>query len=493
MSKIQAANQMSTRNWGHIPVAHIQAFKIQMALDPKETDRADVFAEEFHGYFFSNRDGRVWLYADARFVAMDEGDALRCATNLIRECGGKASEMKAKSFLFLVKQFASEVPPAANGINVSNGFLAFTGAGWQFVPHALAHGQCMVMPCDFCPTEASLTWQQFLDRVQPNQEVQEYLQDLYGYILLGKNRPHEECFAAWIGLGSNGKSVALGILKALMGAENCSYLSMDEFNSRNIEDLNGKLVNLGSEVEGRSRAQTSVLKKLTSGEEIRAQPKYRQHYSFISSAVPVFAINTLPPIDDASNGIWRRMQLLTWDVIIPKAECDLLLLKKLQAELSGILNWAIIGAERVLKRGLKVPDLIRDAVEVHRKEANTVAMFYEELIVVDTNAYVAKDDLYKAYVIYCVKTGTKALTQIRFAKELKRAMPWLSESKSRSGYTNLHGRTIQARVNVWSGIFIPADRLEREVLSYGRYVSGAIGAVEATQASNDEFLQQRVA
>ncbi len=490
---IASASQQAARNWDHIPASHIEEFKESMAKNPKETDHADVYAEEFHSYFFSNRDGRIWLYVDTRYVAMDEIDAMRCAANLIRQCGGKASETKTKSILFLLKQFAQEVPPAANGINLSNGFLEFTGAGWQFVPHCLSHGQCMVLPCDFDPVEVAARWLQFLNRVQPDPELQEYLQDLYGYILLGKNRPHEECFATWLGNGANGKSVALGVMKMLIGAENCSHLSMHEFTSRNIEDLNGKLVNLGSEVEVGSKAQTAVLKKLSSREELRAEPKYRDHFPFISSAVAVFAVNAMPKIDDTSDGIGRRMHLLTWDVTIPEAERDHHLQKNLEAELPGILNWAIIGAQRVLQRGLKVPNQIRDAVKRQRKEANSVAMFCQEVVVKEAGTCVSKDDLYQAYGIWCRKSGSKAMSQICFAKELKRLMPELSESKSRVGYVNLQGRTLQSRVNVWSSLYIPAERLERQVSSTSHIVSGAIGSVEATAASNDEFSAAQAA
>lgn len=484
-----AAHNMSVKNWEHLPSKDINDFANFLIKDRSKFDQPEVYAEAFSKYFYSARDGRTWIYTGLRFSAMDKADAMRSATNLIRQCGGKASEMKAKAILFLIDQFAKEIPPVANGINVMNGFLEFTGTGWNLVPHSAGHGQRLVLPCDFdINHKAPVVWQQFLDRVQPHADVQSYLQEFIGYVLLGRNRPMQECFAVWAGEGANGKSTALRVIENLMGAENCSYLSMHELTGRNIEDLEGKLVNLGSEIEGRSKTQTSTLKKMVSGEAVRAEPKYRDHRSLVSEAVPVFAVNSIPALDDTSDGIWRRMHLLTWDVSIPSDEQDKALADKLLIELAGVLQWAIAGAERVLQNGLKVPQKIRDAVKLQRMEANSVAMLCKEVVVEQVGASISKEDLYRAYIAWCKRSGFRPLSVICFAKELKRVYPHLSESKTPVGYINFDGRVLQARVNAWSGILIPAEKLHRYVANNDRVISGEIGAVSPGNASNDAQL-----
>lgn len=320
--------------------------------------------------------------------------------------------------------------------------------------------------------------------------MRDYLQDFFGYILLGAARPNGECFAIWIGDGANGKSVALRLLQWLIGQENYSSLSLHEMTARNTESLVNKVANIGSETERSAAVQTSVLKRMVSLEPILAEPKYRPHYSFVSTAVPVFAVNDLPSIDDRTDGIWRRMHMIRWSVTIPEKERDTALPQKLQGEMEGILNWAIKGAQRVLANGLVVPKQVRDATTTVRLEANSSAMFCSVTVEKRDDSYVSKDDLYQAYRAWCKHNGYKPVSNINFAKELKRSIPEIGESKSRSGYVNWRGQEAMTRANVWTGIHVPEGLVEREVVVNGRRVvlASAVGS-QAKQAEIEYGLR----
>jgi len=382
------------------------------------------------------------------------------------------------------------VPEISTGINLANGFLEVDAKRVNLLAHSGAHGQRYVLPFKYNPSAQCPIWLSFLARVLPCANILKYIQSLFGYILLGNARPHVECFLVWLGNGANGKSVALKVLAYLIGHENCSYLSLHEMTPRNTEDLVNKIVNIGSEAERGSTMQTSLVKKVVSREPIRAEPKYRAHYSFVSPAVLVNAVNELPAIDDRTDGIWRRMHLIKWDVTIPESERDTNLTIKLKAEMEGILNWAIEGAQRVLAEGLVVPEQIREATKMVRLEANSTAMFCSEVIERETCYYISKDDLYQSYNVWCKRNGYRAMSLINFAKELKRSISEVGESKSRQGYVDWRGRSVMTRVNVWSGIHIPEDRVEREVNVGGRreVLTSAIGS-QARQAEFDNCLK----
>lgn len=442
----------------------------QLIKDRSKFDKPETYVRALVRHFYSNGDGRPWLYKGGRFMVLDDLRTESEIADFIFGCGGNPTKTKVAEVVYQISRLADPVPEPVNGLNLQNGFLVLDGEQAVLQPHSKDLGQRYILPFAYNPGAGCPQWLSFLERVQPDPEIREYLQDFYGYILLGGARPNAECFFVWLGGGANGKSVALVVLQNLIGHENYSSLSLHELKPRDTEDLANKIANIGSETERSASLQTSVLKKLVSLEPIRAEPKYRRHYNFISSAVPVFAVNDLPAIDDRTDGIWRRMHLVKWAVTIPEGERDLMLSKRLEIELEGVLNWAIEGAQRVLKRGMVVPKQVREATAVVRLEANSTAMFCSEVLERRDDCYISKDDLYQAYSAWCKRNGYRALSMINFAKELKRSFPEARESKSRSGYVDWRGKQVMTRVNVWTGIHIPADLVEREANVDGRRV-----------------------
>lgn len=470
--------------------SHAQSGVARLLTQDKKLDKDRTYVKALVGYFYQNGDGRPWFYSRGCFRVLDDIKNESEIANFIHGCGGNPTKSKVSDVLFQISRLAKPVPQAAVGLNVANGFLCLEGGQVTLLPHDEAQGQSYILPFGHDPDAPCPLWETFLQRVLPDQEVRHYLQDFFGYILLGAARPNSECFAIWLGEGANGKSVALRLLQWLIGHENYSCLSLHEMTARNTESLVNKVANIGSETERSAAVQTSVLKKMVSLEPILAEPKYRPHYSFVSTAVPVFAVNDLPSIDDRTDGIWRRMHLIRWSVTIPEKERDTALAQKLQGELEGILNWAIKGAQRVLANGLVVPKQVRDATATVRLEANSAAMFCGAAVEKRDDHYVSKDDIYQAYKSWCKHNGYRPVGNINFAKELKRSIPEIGESKSRSGYVNWRGREVMTRANVWTGIHVPEGLVEREVLMNGRreVITGAIGS-QAKQAEIEYGLR----
>lgn len=470
--------------------SQVQSQVAGLLTQDKRSDNARTYVKALVDYFYQNGDGRPWFYSGGHFRALDDIKNESEIANIIHGCGGNPSRSKVMEVLYQISCLARPIPKAAVGLNVANGFLDLGGGQVSLLPHDESHGQSYILPFRYSPDASCPMWEAFLQRVLPDQEVREYLQDFFGYILLGAARPNAECFAVWKGEGANGKSVALRVLQSLVGHENYSSLSLHEMTARNTESLANKVANIGSETERSAAMQTSVLKKMVSLEPIMAEPKYRSHYTFVSTAVPVFAVNDLPAIDDRTDGIWRRMHLIRWSVTIPENERDTALAHKLQDELEGILNWAIKGAQRVLANGLIVPKKVRDATATIRLEANSSAMFCSSVVEKRDDRYVSKDDLYQAYRAWCKHNGYKPVGNILFAKELKRSIPEIGESKSRNGYVNWRGREVLVRANVWTGIHIPEGLVEREALVNGRreVLAGAIGS-QARQAEIEYDLR----
>lgn len=441
-------------------------------------------------YFANGGDGRLWYYHQGQWRVETELQSETHASEFIRSVGGRPSKAMVAGLMFELTHVDTALPPSAPGINVGNGFLTCHAGGWHLMPHHPGQGQRYRLPFDYAPQASCPRWLRFLEEVQPNPDVRLHLQTFFGWVLLGHGRPHEERFSVWLGNGANGKSVAMGVLKALVGQENTASLSLHEFNGKNVELLANKLVNLGSETERSDKVETSILKKLVSGEPVLATPKYRHHYEVTCNTALVFAVNDVPAIDDRSDGIWRRLMLVNWPVTLAAHQRDKSLLSTLVAdELAGILNWALDGATRVLQQGLFIPEGMNANSQQLRTDNNSVALFVDDAVKQSPHATIAKSDLYHAFRLWCTSRGYKVMSEVNFGKELRRLGLAIRDGKTRAGYIDIEGRSLNSRLNAYQGLMIPAERIYRDIQLDGNRsrVSGAIGIELSNDAANDDL------
>ncbi|HHX36314.1 MAG TPA: hypothetical protein GX719_13725, partial [Gammaproteobacteria bacterium] len=136
-------------------------------------------------------------------------------------------------------------------------------------------------------------------------------------------------------------------------------------------------------------------------------------------------------------GIWRRIKLIPFMVTIPYEERDADLMKKLQKEKAGILNWMIEGCLLWQKERLGEPEEVRLATEEYQEEMDLIGSFLSECCIVESSGYlgVSSSDLYKTYLSWCEKNSERPYAQRIFATHLqnkgiqrertKRARGWI--------------------------------------------------------------------
>ena len=198
---------------------------------------------------------------------------------------------------------------------------------------------------------------------ESNEEDIKVFYELVGFCLL-KEYTFEKAFM-FLGNGRNGKGKSLELIKRLVGVENTVNvpLSSLEGNSFNISELFGNLVNLAGDIDNKDLKSTSMFKSLTGRDLITAHRKFLNDIHFENHAKFVFACNELPMVYDFSRGFWDRWILLNFPyTFVVQKELDsnvgnnLLKLKNPNiineitgdGELSGLLNMALVGLQRLL-------------------------------------------------------------------------------------------------------------------------------------------------
>ncbi|MEN6518794.1 MAG: phage/plasmid primase, P4 family [Methanospirillum sp.] len=112
--------------------------------------------------------------------------------------------------------------------------------------------------------------------------------------------------------GNNGKSTFLNLVKDTVGEKNVSNLSPQEITNGvfNCAELDGKVVNIASDIEEKAIYNTAIIKQLTGYDSIYAQRKFGHPFSFIFRGVCIWGCNTPPRIMDNSDAFNRRLVLI---------------------------------------------------------------------------------------------------------------------------------------------------------------------------------------
>jgi putative DNA primase/helicase len=306
-------------------------------------------------------------------------------------------------------------------------------------------------PVAYDPAAPAGGWQRFLDRVQPDQAMQQYLQRILGYSLTGDTS--EQAFFIWHGDGANGKSVASGLVGTILGdygqvvAPSTLLSNTQDEHPTGVAMMQGKRWLPATETAPGRRLDEEKVKNLTGGEPVAARFMGKDFFEFVPSGKIHLITNHLPFLSDAKS-IWRRIHLILWAVSIPDAEVDRKLEQKLRAEeLPGILAWLVRGAMAWREQGLNAPDVALEDLARYRGDSDSFGDFLRERTMKAPGAKTETTLLYRAYTNWCFDQGIrKPMTQQSFvATMVERKHERFRNARSR-GFADIVPLTVAAEL-----------------------------------------------
>lgn len=276
---------------------------------------------------------------------------------------------------------AGEVAEALPVINVRNGELWLDENGIVALrPHDPASGQrhCLEVvhrPTAICPRYDRALADIFSASADPAALIALW-NEIVGYLLQPIRRQPLILVAA--GRGRDGKSALAETLVRLLGRAQVTAMP--------VEDLTGSRFVLGDLAESRAFLDFDMtagvllpdgpLKKLSEGTTVTAERKFRDRVTFTMRAVPLLLTNNTPRLMDQSLGFRRRLLVLPFDRQFDEAEVDYGLFPEIyETELSGVLNRALDGLRRVIRRGWKfdLPGVVTETTDAWWAEATGVS------------------------------------------------------------------------------------------------------------------------
>jgi P4 family phage/plasmid primase-like protien len=257
------------------------------------------------------------------------------------------------------QEFNAWLPPATGPthlLSVSNELLD-TATG-ELHPHSADYFSLIHVPVEHRPdAPPPAAWLSFLSDVFEGDDQRiAILQELFGACLAP--RLPLKTFAVLSGSGNNGKSVALTVLRTMLGERNTSAVTLDQLTGNRFAGfaLLGKLANLIGDQGFVKLKDEGILKTLTGGDLVAFEQKGKDALFAVNTAKIVAAANEVPRFNDASDAIWNRAIILPFNWVVPadKINPALLSASYWQDELPGILRWSLVGLKRLtLQRSIR--------------------------------------------------------------------------------------------------------------------------------------------
>lgn len=254
----------------------------------------------------------------------------------------------------------------------------------------------------------------------------DYVQRMVDLSAIGK--VYVEALIIAYGEGRNGKSTFWNVIARVLGtySGNISADMLTVGCRRNVKpelaEAKGKRMLIAAELEEGMRLNTANVKQLCSTDEIYAEKKYKDPFSYTPTHTLVLYTNHLPKVGAIDKGTWRRLIVIPFDAKI-EGSADIKNYADYLFEKAGgaILTWVIEGARKVIADNYKIdpPQKVRDAIEHYKESNDWLSYFLSERCELDP-AYVAKSsEVYNEYRIFCTQVGefTRSTTDFYTALE----------------------------------------------------------------------------
>jgi P4 family phage/plasmid primase-like protien len=272
----------------------------------------------------------------------------------------------------------------------------------------------------------AVRWLQFLDQVfKGDMEMLDWLQRFCGYLLTGSTQ--EQVFLFCFGLGANGKSVFIEVLKHVMGDYGRAIAPETLSESRrqaggatpDLAALIGARLVVSSETEDNAALAESLVKSLVSGDSMAVRRLYAAPMQFTPCLKLVMAGNHKPIVKGNDHGIWRRVRLVPFNRTFAPDERDPRLLDKLKAEAPHILAWMVVGCMEWQRRGLAdTPAVIRQATDAYQVDQDLTGRWLDECTTPNKYGETSSGDLYASYKGWCVENGLHPVSSVALGRRI---------------------------------------------------------------------------
>ncbi len=378
---------------------------------------------EEENHIYTTRDdikSEMWIYKEGVYVPQGKSFVREFSRKILGQAyttqlsNAIVSKIEADTFIehdeFFNTNIIDEVPLINGLLNIRTRELT------EHTPEKIFFNK---LPVKYNESKDCPGIHQHFDAILKDEESVKVMEEIFGYLLL-KEYKIEKAFM-FVGYGRNGKSKTIELMKRFIGAQNCSSLPLRSLTeeSFSLSELFGKMANLAADLSKTDLKETGMVKSLIGRDTIQAHRKYLRDLNFVNYAKMVFAANELPKIYDTTDGFWTKWVLLefpykfvTKEVYEQSEEKSMLklmdpdIMEKLTEdnELSGLLNFALDGLDRLLdKKDFSYSKSTADVKDMWIRKSDSFTAFCYDHIEEAEYESITKKQLRKIYHKYTKK------------------------------------------------------------------------------------------
>ena len=253
------------------------------------------------------------------------------------------------------------------------------------------------------------------------------------------------------GIGANGKSTFLSILRSILGIQNISSIAMQSFQKDQFKgfELHGKVANLSGDGGTEPIEKTGFIKETLGGDAIRCEQKYHDTFVYSPFVTLVFTFNELPAVNDSSDGFARKIQTIHFakqfygtdrdDTVEDIANSDV--------EKSGIYNKLIPIMKRLIEGGkLTYDNSAEETRTIWSSRSDSFFSFKLHEMVKGADYSIGATPLYQLYTRHCQTEGLTAISQRQFSAKVSEYLGGVKNVVSRDEDGN--------SLRIWQGVTV---------------------------------------
>jgi len=295
----------------------------------------------------------------------------------------------------------------------------------------------------------------FEEILSPDQRV--LARQVIAMTLWADNTPFQKSVML-LGEGSNGKSVYLSLVQAILGRRNVANVTLQQLCGKEARFVTSRLfmkrANICYDLPKQSLKDTGLWKQLVAGDWVDAEEKFRAPYAYKPFCKMFFSANELPSTRDITDAFFRRWFIFKFDNKFSKeaGNIDVRKTEKIttQQELSGFLNELLLLLDGILETGEFASSASVDEIKhEYLISSDPVSAFCEKYVTEERGSQIKKEDLWTAFLYFSEEVDVKISRESFFLK-FKRLF-------SRAEFTR--SQVDSKRISVVNGVRLDNDFL----------------------------------
>ena len=389
-----------------------------------------IYEPDEHAFFLYDPSTGLWTLESDEKIMLRIGQDIQeyLSRNKLDFLLKARSAAMLRQILSLVRGFAERRnvfdPAKRRFIHCGNGVLIHDGEKWIKRPFSAEFYSRNRTSIHYDPSAGCPRFLKELLAPAMSPEDVELMRIYAGQCLIGYNM--SQMFLMLTGTPGGGKSTLVNVIEGLIGRFNCTELRLEHMTERfELQRLIGKTLLTAKDVKSHFMNSPGAykLKALTGNDTMTAEFKGGNGGKDITGVFnAIITSNTTLRVSlDGDSGAWRRRMLwIKYDSEAPKekiADFDKLLLRD---EGSGILNWALSGAETLLNNGGIITRTAEQTARIDNLllESDSVGAFVSRCIHREDRADITIAEIMVEYQRYCDALGWEPVTDRQFQRVL---------------------------------------------------------------------------